>query len=116
MIKPLSQKDLVKWGLHELSRGRSLQQIEAEFHKKEIQRKNALKALKTIDYLKKRDEHKAQKAEALKKQAEQKAAVDAKQTGQAAQAQEKFSFGAWLVLAVIIGIALYALYLIFSGK
>ena len=107
MANVLSHKDLVKLGLHEANQGHSLNQIEADFHEKKIDRKDAIKALKTIDYLKKREERKAKESEATKPENK-----DVGQKNQKATAEKKSSFWPWLIILILIGVGLY---LYFSG-
>jgi len=106
MEKGLSHKDLVKLGLHEQGRGRSLNQIEADFKKHGVERSESMKALKTVDYLKKREERMAKKEEASK----QSATTGSQQAAQ--PAAKKSSFWFWLILLMLIGIGIY---LYFSG-
>lgn len=55
----LSRKELVKLGLHESSHGRSLNQIEADFHRIGIDRNDSIRALNDLDSLNKIEERKA---------------------------------------------------------
>ena len=55
----MSHKDIVKLGLHESSHGRSLNQIEADFHRIGINRNDSIRALNDLDSLKKIEERKA---------------------------------------------------------
>ena len=96
----LSHKDLVKLGRYEASKGYSLNKIEADFLKKGIKRKDAIRALEAVDYYSKREKSKAQE-KASKRQEDKKAVSEKKQ-----------SFWPWLILLVLIGIMLY---LYFSG-
>ncbi len=112
MKTELSHKDLVKLGMHESKRGHSLNDIEADFSKKGISRKDTIKALKEVEYYNKRDEALEAK-EAESKKLQDKTAVDTKSSAKNAQsAEKKSSFWFWIVLAILIGTALY---LYFSG-
>ena len=111
-MKPqLSHKDLVKLGLHESAHGRSLDQIEAEFHRLKIDRKEAIRALKTVDYINKREARKAnQKIQAAKldnKNTEPKNEKTAEAAG-----KNKSNFLFWvLILLILLGIG----YLFYEG-
>ena len=94
----LSHKDLVKLGRYESSQGYTLNKIEADFLKKGIKRKEAIKALEEIDYYKQREELKAKK--------EIDASIKQK-SGHKQTAEKKSSFWPWFILFVLIGIILY---------
>ena len=91
----LSHKDLVKLGRYEASQGYSLNKIEADFLKKGIKRKDAIRALEAVDYYDKREQLKIHKEDSKKQ--ENKKAVSKK----------KSSFWPWLILLVLIGVMLY---------
>ena len=61
----LSQKDLIKVGSHELGKGRSLNQIQADFQKHEVSKKDSNKALKQLEVLQYQNKEKT-KAEGVK--------------------------------------------------
>ena len=97
----LSHKDLVKWGRHESSQGYTLNKIEADFLKKGIKRKEAIKALEEIDYYKQREELKAKK--------EIDASIKQK-SGHKQTAEKKSSFWIYAFVVLIIGILVYLYY------
>lgn len=97
----LSHKDLVKLGRYESSQGYALNKIEADFLKKGIKRGEAIKALKEIDYHKKREELKAK--EEIEASIKQKA-------GHKQPAEKKSSFWIYAFVALIIGILVYLYY------
>ncbi len=104
----LSHKELVNLGLHEQSRGKSLSDIERDFKNHGAERSESMKALKTVDYIKKREERMAKKEEASK----QSATAGAQQAAQPAAKKSSFWFWFWLILLILIGIGVY---LYFSG-
>lgn len=115
MIKPLLHKDLVKLGMHESKQGYSLSKIESDFLKKGIKRGDAIKALKEIDYHKKREALKAQReAEASKKAEEEKAAskTPSEKNTTAQTTKKRTSFWLWIILLALAGIVVY---IYFSG-
>ncbi|MBI2655322.1 hypothetical protein HYX06_02760 [Candidatus Woesearchaeota archaeon] len=101
----LSHKDLVKLGLHESSHGRSLSQIEADFHRMGIDRNDSIRALNDLDSLKKIEERKAA--------SEHHAKPDNKgEHTKEAAGKNKSSFLFWiLVLLILLGIG----YLFYEG-
>ena len=96
----LLHKDLVKLARYEASQGYSLNKIEADFLKKGIKRKDAIRALEVVDYYNKKEQSKILK-ETSKKQEDKKTV-----------SKNKSSFWPWFILLVLIGAALY---LYFSG-
>ena len=111
MKSQLSHKDIVKLGLHESEHGRSLNQIEDDFRKIRIDRKDALKALKTIDYIKKREEQKTNQQSHAKSENKDAAAKNDNNAKEAA-GKNKSNFLLWvLVLLILIGIG----YLFYEG-
>ena len=115
MKAQLSHKDIVKLGLHESARGHSLNRIEADFHKMGIGRKDAVNALKTIDYMKKREERKAARENQAKSENSDTSTKNDNNAKEAAgENKSSFLLGFFLfVLIVLIGLAVY---LYFSGK
>lgn len=116
MKMELSHNDLVKLGVHESKRGHSLNEIEADFSKKGISRKDTLKALKEVEYYKKRDEALKAKETAVAKKLQDKTDVDAKSTAEKAQSAEKKS-SLWislLVIFVLVGLAIF--YYFYNNK
>lgn len=106
----LTHKDLVKLGRHEASQGYSLNKIEADFLKKGIKRRDAIRALEVVDYYSKREKSKAQK-EASKKLEDKKDVSGKKPNAQPANAK-KSSLWPWFILLMLIGIIIY---LYFTG-
>ena len=110
----LSHKDLVKFGRYEASQGYSLNQIENDFLKKGIAKKDALKALDEVNYYKKRETLKTQQeAETSNPRVQDKTASSGNQSNTKAANEKKSSFWHWFILLVLIGIILY---LYFFGK
>ena len=106
--KPLLHKDLVNLGVHELKQGSTLNQVEEDFLKKGIKRKDALKAIEEADYYRKQEELKAkQAADALKKKENQNAESKQASNQETLQKKEKSSFWVWFFILVLIGIILY---------
>ena len=97
----LSHKDLVKLGKYEASQGYSLNKIEADFLKKGIKRRDAIRAIEVVDYYNKREQSKIPKESSKK------------QEGKKDVSKKKSSFWPWFILLVLIGTILY---LYFSGK
>ena len=109
----LSHKDLVKFGRYEAGKGYSLSQIEADFLKKGIKRKDAIRALDEIEYYKKRESLKARQEAENSEKAKVKAGASGKQSNAENIANEKKSkFWPWFILILLAGITLY---LYFSG-
>ncbi len=104
----LSHKELVKLGLHESSRGRSLSQIEAGFRKLGIGRNDSIRALKTVDYMKKREERKAAQEKA--KSENNAATKNGKAAGTGGKNKSNFLFW-FLILLILLGIV----YLFYEG-
>ena len=103
----LSHKDLVKLGRYESGQGYSLNKIEADFLKKGIKRKDAIRALEEVDYYSQREKSKTQK-EASKKQEDKKDVLGNKSNADNTKTtKKKSSFWHWLILLVLIGIMLY---------
>ena len=101
----LSHQELVKLGLHESSRGHSLGKIEAEFHRLGIGRNDSIKALKTIDYMNKREERK-------KSQESHAKSGNKGEHAKEPAGKNKSSFLFWvLVLLILLGIG----YLFYEG-
>lgn len=98
--------------MHESKQGYSLSKIESDFLKKGIKGGDAIRALKEIDYHKKREELKARQEAESSKKAEDKKKASKNNTGAQATNQKKSSVLFWILLLVIIGIVLY---LYFSG-
>ena len=106
----LSHKDIVKLGLHESSHGRSLNQIEADFHRMGIDRNASIKALNDLDSLKKIEERKAAGENHAK--SENTAAIKNENNAKEAAGKNKSSFLFWfLVLLILLGIG----YLFYEG-
>lgn len=106
----LSHKDLVKLGLHESSHGHSLNQIDAEFHRLGIDRKDAVRALKDVDYIKKSEERKATQEKA--KSDNKNAAIKNDNNAKEAAGKNKSNLLLWvLVLLILLGIG----YLFYEG-
>ena len=101
MKQELSHKDLVKLGRHESHRGYSLSQIEADFSKKGIKRRDAIMALREIHHYKAKEELKAKKE--IEASIKQKA-------GHKQPAEKKSSFLAYAFIILLIGILLYLYY------
>ncbi|MBI2558667.1 hypothetical protein HYW20_05060 [Candidatus Woesearchaeota archaeon] len=108
MKMDLSHKDLVKLGVHESKQGHSLNEIEADFSKKGISRKETIKALKEVEYHNKRDEALKAKETASKK-LQDKTAGDAKSNTENAQSAEKKS-SFWVYLLVFLVLAALAIF------
>ena len=110
MIKPLSHKDLVKLGMHESKQGYSLNKIEADFLKKGIKRRDTIKALKEIDYHRKRDALKAQREAEASKKVENGKVASKTPSGKnidAQTAKKRSSFWFWIILLALAGIVIY---------
>ena len=113
MKTELSHKDLVKLGMHEAKQGRSLNEIEADFSDKGIKRKDAIKALKEIDYCNKREEAlKAKETEASKKLEEGK--DDSGKANPEPGAGKQSSF--WIVVLIFLVLAGLALFYYFYNN
>ncbi len=111
----LSHKELVKLGLYESAHGRSLNQIDAEFHRMGIERKEAIKALKTVDYMKKREERKAAQENQAKLENKDASIKNGNNAKEAAGKKKPSLLLRLIFLALIAGI-FYLLYLYFSDS
>ena len=107
MTTKLFHKDLVKIGRYESEKGLALSQIEADFLKRGISRKDALRALKEIEYYSKKDALRAKReAEAKKLEAEKTASKG--NTNAESGTKNKSSFWIYiLVFLVLVGLALF---------
>lgn len=116
MKMDLSHKDLVKLGIHELKQGSSLNEVEADFFKKGIKRKDAIKALEEIDYYNKREEAlKAKKEKEYSKRLEDKKTTSEGNTNTESINKNKPSFWIYfLVFLVLVGLALF--YYFYNNK
>ena len=108
----LSHKDLVKLGRYEASKGYSLSKIEADYLKKGIPKKDALRALDEVDYYNKIEQSKHK--ETPKKQ-EDKEVVSGKKSdaGNSHDAGKKSLFWPLIILLLLVGIIVYLFY---SGR
>lgn len=114
MDTELSHKDLVKLGIHESKKGRSLSEIEADFHDKGISNKETIKALNVVDYLNKKDALKAEREAEAKKLESEKTAPDAKANPESGTENKSSFWIYFFVFLVLVGLALY--YYFYNNK
>ncbi len=107
MDTELSHKDLVKLGIHESKKGRSLSEIEDDFEDKDIKRADAMKALKVVDYYNKKEALKAKKEEEAKRLGDEKAVSQGRANAESGTGNKSSFWVYLLVFLVLVGLALF---------